>query len=730
MIFTYRKINCRIEEGNEIMKLILAEKPELAEDIAKAVMINYKTISKGHYINNKYVCISSFGHILELAEPELLDERLADRSDINLLPIYFKNWKKIPSKEPYKKKRLSEIGKYINIAELVIHAGDPDDEGQLLIDEILEYFHYNGKEYRIFVNDNIPKNIQKAFKNMKENDQQEKNNGLAAFARQMADKAEGINDSRLANIRLKINGLSIGRVQTPTLSLIVNRDLEIENHVKEKYYTLQAIYNLKDENNKDISEVNFIFKPNKEFLDDDKYIKDRKILETISQNVDRKVKVLVEESSMVEEPPLPYSLNTLSSEMNEKYGYSSAKTLNITQSLRDKHKAITYNRSDSEYLKEEHFKNAPKLLSIIFENIKKEYPVNTQKKSKCFNDQNAPTHHAIIPQEKQINIDLLSEEEKNVYISICNRFIMQFLPGISKKKELASFQIDKGIMSYTATKVTNLGYRKYFSDEQIAKEEYISPGIYNATLSDIKINEEETKPKKRYTEGALIKDMCNISKYVSDPHLKMILKKKDEGKKGENGSIGTVATRGSIIELLKKRGFIEEKGKYLISTKLGRDFIKIIPRELKSPDLTAKWWMLQELVRLGKRDPNIVMMSVIDEFNKRKETAFLNVSLEKKEEIVCKCPKCGGNIYKRKNKKNQNYYVCENHKNGCPIIMSEKIKYFENILTLTDKKIISLFKGDNISLKIKNKKGDKYNALFKLEIIAKNNRTYLNLIKQ
>jgi Topoisomerase IA len=710
------------------MKLILAEKPELAEDIAKAIMSNYKTISKGHYINDEYVCISSFGHILELAEPEFIDERLANRNDINLLPIYFKNWKKVPSKEPYKRKRLSEIEKYIDKVECIIHAGDPDDEGQLLIDEILEYFHYAGKEYRVFVNDNISKNIQKAFKNMKENDRQEKNNGLAAFARQMADKAEGINDSRLANIRLKTGGLSIGRVQTPTLALIVNRDLEIENHIKEKYYTLQAIYHLQKQN-EDVADVSFSFKPNKEILDDDKYIKDYSLLENISKKLTKEMKISIEESDVVESPPLPYSLNTLSSEMNERYGYSSAKTLSITQSLRDKHKAITYNRSDSEYLKEEHYKNAPKLLSIIFENINKEYPVDTQKKSKCFNDKNAPTHHAIIPQEKQINIDDLSEEEKKVYLSICDRYIMQFLPDILKKKKFASFHLEEGMMSYTDIKVTDYGYKKYFSSNEQCEKESPDNGIYNAFLSDVKISEEETKPKKRYTEGTLIKDMCNVSKYVSDPHLKMILKKKDEGKKGENGSIGTVATRGSIIEILKKREFIEEKGKYLISTQLGRDFIKIIPEELKSADLTAKWWMLQELVRVGKRDPNIVMMSVVEEFNKRKETAFTNVILEKKEDIVCKCPKCGGNIYKRKGKEKQSYYVCENHKNGCSIIINEKIKYFDNTFTLTDKKISALFKGDNISLKVKNKQGDKYNSLFKLEIIQKDKKTYLNLVR-
>lgn len=712
------------------MKLIIAEKPELAEDIANAILIQYKSLGKGYFKNDEYVVISSFGHVLELAEPEQIDEKFKDRYNIDLLPIFFNNWKKVPSKEPYKQKRLKEIKDQLTHAEFVIHAGDPDDEGQLLIDEILDYYNYSGRVYRVFVNDNIPKNIQAAFKNMKLNDQVERNNGLAAYARQMADKTEGINDSRLANIRLNTSGLTIGRVQTPTLALVVNRDLAIENHVKEQYYILSAFYNLVDDQGKELQNVQFVFKPDKDYTEDGKRIKNKQILESVEQSLGKKISVNAEEQIEKEDPPMPYSLNTLSSEMNEKYGYSSSKTLEITQSLRDKHKAITYNRSDSEYLKEEHFKNAPQLISQIFENLDKEYPVDMKIKRKCFNDQYAPVHHAIIPQEHKIVMNNLSAEEKNVYIAICNRFIMQFLPSVTRRKSNIEYKLANGVMSCSTSEVIDWGYKTHLGNPQAENaQNYIPQGQYIACLEKSLIHEEETKPLKKYTEGSLIKDMCSIAKFVTDPQIKKILKLKDKGKKGENGSIGTVATRGSIIDILKKRGFIEEQGKNIVSTTLGKDFINIIPDELKNPDLTAKWWILQEMVRDGKKSPNVIMNSVVDEFIKRKDKAFVGINLKRTEACITQCPKCGANIYKRRNKNKDIYYVCENHKNGCPIILNEKIKYFDNLLILTEKKLVTLLSGKEVTFKILNSKKEKYSALFYLDVVNVNGKFYTNLKK-
>lgn len=724
-------------ERGVMMILIIAEKPELGRSVAEAIFNN--VTEKGGVIQEGNTTITwAFGHLLQLVEPEEYDAKYADRNNLDLLPIYFNKWKKVPAKDivekgkvkfsnKYKRDRLALIGKLLKDADEVIHCGDPDEEGQNLIDEILEYFNYQGNVLRLLVNDNLAVNIQKAY-NALENNHKYEPLGNSAYARQMADKCFGLNESRLASIKLN-RFLVCGRVQLPTLGLVVTRDAAIAAHEKKMYYALNAIVVEKQHG----TSVRMKFKPNKDILDDDKYIYDKSVLVRIQDNLKGyDINVLnVTETEKVENAPLPYNATILQAEMNGRYGYALDETLKITQVLRDKYKAITYNRSDSQYLKEEHYKEAPNTLQYVLKNVNKDYPVDTSIKSKTFNDENVTAHHGIIPQAVNVDISKLTEKERNVYMAICERYIMQFLPGAISKVSKAAIDIPEGKLEYSCSKEVTPGWKEYFKKLDVKKNindekknSYLESGTYPVELISSDIEENETKPLKKYTPKTLIEDMCAISKYVTDPQIKDVLKLKDKDKPGEKGSIGTVATRAAIIEALLNRGYLTMEGKNIISTELGKEFYNVIPGSIKSADVTAKWWLVQEEVKEGRATENAVMDAVVDEFNNHKATAYntvINVSTQEKV-FYGNCPVCGKQIYKG----NGSYY-CEGYKDGCDFKIYENTKHFNDVIKMTDNRVKALLAGKSIKVKLSRKDGNTYDANVIMKVNNVNGKNYFNL---
>lgn len=711
-------------------KLIIAEKPELARAIAAALIPGAKE-NGGVIESDQYMITNAYGHLLTLASPETYDAKYADRKDISLLPIYFRNWQRAKyssDKLAYATKRLELIGRLLKTVDTVIHCGDPDEEGQLLIDEILEYYHFNGKVERVLINDNLPENIQKAFQQIKPNDQY-RNMGKMAYARQMADLCFGINHSRLATNRLH-QFLTVGRVQTPTLALVVNRDRAIQNHTKTMYYTLNALFNI------DQKQLKFDFKPNKDFLAGEEYVLHKDQYHPVIELIQGK-KFSFEFKNTIKQiaPPLPYNATELQADMNGRYGYSLSDTMKATQELRDRYRAITYNRSDCQYLSEEHYHNANQVMPFIFGNIGIEYPVDYTIHSKCFDDSKISAHHGIIPQKVNLDLSELTDIQRNVYVAICERYVMQFLKPVKKNICNCSYPIQYGQLSYSASSVIDPGYRSFFKemDEEEQEQSIVIPdGIYPGGYISHQINEKETKPLAKYTPKTLIKDMCGISKYVKDEKLKQVLKEKDKGKVGEHGSIGTVATRAAIIDHLIQKGFLTMDGKNIVSTKLGQEFCSIIPEEIKSAELTAKWWIMLEDVKSGTLDPNEVMIDVVNDFKENKDKYYQgSISIPNQEkEIYGKCPKCQGDIIKAKSRKtNQFIYFCSNYKDKqCRFTLSENFKRFNDMIHLTDKKVKALLSGQTITENLTSKTGDKYKANLKLEIV--NDFVNLSPIKQ
>ena len=638
-------------------KLVIAEKPMLARDIARA--ITGKNVSETAHLpitGNGYTVCACAGHLLELVEPDSIDPKWGKPWSLDVLPVEVHNWPKEPTED--KKSLVEEIAGLLETCDSVIAAGDPDDEGQLIVDELLDYLGYTGKVERVYVNDNIEKNIVKAFDNLVPNDSC-RGAGNAAYARQMADMCFGVNETRLATKRL--GGLfTVGRVQTPTLGLVVMRDNAIEHHVTRKFYELSA------RGTSVAGVLTFKFKPGKELLAGEKHLFDTNALEALKDKLDgRDLPFETTVSKKQENPPLPYNLTVLLSDMSRRFGFTAAKTQQITQDLRDKYKAITYNRSDSQYLKEEHREQAPAVLSQAMENLGVSWPLDYSLHSKAFNDGNVTAHHGIIPQEAPVS--KMTTDEAKLYTAICERYAMQFLPPAVYDVSESTADVDGGSLVLTAKRLVDAGFKAVFgnvSDESDGADSdsenpLVPEGSHTLDGISCAIDEKETTPPKPYTEGTLIADMASIAKDVKDPEIREILKRKDDGKKGEHGGIGTTATRSSIIENLKTRGYLEERKGKVRATDKAKAFYALLPPEIRGADVTARWWLIQQDIADGKADVNALQDSVIEVFNHHRETAYVGASIAGAgKTVVGKCPKCGKDVVKT-----GSIYACSSIKN-------------------------------------------------------------------
>lgn len=661
--------------------LIIAEKPELGRAIAKAIDGPDKEV-RGVIVKQNVVITWAYGHLLRLAEPDEYDKKYKQWRKEDL-PICFDDWKLVP--DGNKRDRVEQILSLMKECDQIIHAGDPDDEGQFLIDEILDYAQNTKPVKRVYINDNTPANIKKAFHDLIDNDDKLRAVGRSAYARAVADYVVGINYSRLYSLALRRKGMSVGRVQSPTLGLIVTRDELIDHHKKQKYYELEIQGDVHDPETK----ISFALKPKSDLLDDGKHILSGNIMQSMADDImkESKRKVKVDEKLMDVKPPLPFNLAKLQAHMNTKYGFDLSKTDQITQTLRDKYQAITYNRSDSQYLKEEHFKEADKVLPHVMKKMNETYPVDYTIHSECFNDKFVTAHHAIIPTLSDFKIEVLLPDERKVYEEISRRYMMQFLPPIKKRQVTAVIPTEFGDLKATSTFVLSEGYKKFFKNEKEESEEDVDKGkfdlpkgTYPIELHDANVLEKETNPPKRYTQASLIKDMTSIAKYVEDKEIKEILKKKDKDKKGENGSIGTSATRSQIVETLIKRGYVEMKGKNIISTQLGKDFYHLLPQEIKKADLTAKWWVIQEDIKEGNADVTTLVQSVLDAFTPHLKENLSNlkvggeIPIDDDREAIGVCPVCGNKIVEH-----SKGFGCVNYVNGCKFAIWKDDRFFKEI---------------------------------------------------
>lgn len=611
------------------MKLVIAEKPQLGKAIADALP-GYGETKDGIIRKGEYVIIWAFGHLLTLKEPEDYDPKFEEWK-IEDLPIYFNDWGMKVGKDDNlkpgmvsKAKRIQQIGDLLKQADCVIHAGDVDEEGQLLIDEILRWFSYKGPVWRLDTSNTTEASLRKALHKLKNNKECEAD-GWSAFGRMLSDTVFGFNLTRYFTKKNDVR-LHVGRVQTPTLGLVVQRDMQIEAHKKIYFYELFA----------DLSVYNKVirakFQPNSKDpnLTDGKFL-NRSYLEQKAKRLHQRAfsDIIVKKEGVKQQPPLPFNLTKLTSYCSKRWGYNPDDVVKITQSLRENHKAITYNRSDCQYLSEEHYREAPETIAAVTANLGLAAgSFDPGIKSRCFNDANITAHFAIIPQAEKVDLSKLTERERNVYLIISHYYLAQFLPPADKERTTLSLDLNFGeCLRVSSMQVINPGFRAFLNDEEPEDEggedseeeatdlNSIPAGSYKGSVKSTVVKEKETRPPSRYTQASLAEDMTRIAKYIDDPDIKRLLLEKDKDKKGENGSIGTAATRPGIINQLLARGYLKEKreGKrtVVISTPKGRDFYNMLPDEIKKADMTAKWWSIQEDIKFGAATPDQMAKDVL-----------------------------------------------------------------------------------------------------------------------
>lgn len=694
------------------MRLFIAEKPELARAITTG-LDGVLQKEDGYFKVGDNIVTWSFGHILSLAKPEEYDEKFKSWNLEDLpFQIDINNFKYVP--EEKSKKQLKLIVDLINSKDIttIVNAGDNDEEGQILIDEILAYANNKKPVLRVLISDLTQNSVKKAIQEMKSNDDFK---GLAnsGFARSQADWLVGLNLTRAYTTLARTKGyqgvLSVGRVQTPILGLIVARDKEHESHQSSFYYTVKGHFNSDD------IVFNANLKTDEKITNEDEA---NKILQDCKGALVTVLKAVNEPKTT--NPPLPYNLLDLQAICSKKYNYKPDKTLDITQSLREKHKLITYNRSDCSYLPENLFSESKNILDSIKSNLTdfKDFieQSNSCIKSLAWNDENVTAHHGIIPTTQKIDINDLSKDELNVYTLIAKQFVAQFYEPKEYIHTQIEISINDNIFSTSSKRTTKQGFELLFKGEI---EDEDSENIENNSnlenidlntkivCNDISISKEKTKPKPYYTISTLLKDLTSVAKYIKEPEIKKLLIEKDKNKKGENGGIGTPATRSNHIKNLFDKGYIVEDNKSIKSTLVGRKLIEFSPVTLSNPDMTALWFEQQKDIQNGTLSKEEFLHSVEiyiqDEINRIKSSNKFE-SLANDNNTI-KCPNCDiGVLRKIKNKDNKYFWGCSNYQNGCKTAFEDD-KGKPKIIKASGFKCPSCKDGDLIRRKtIKDKK--------------------------
>ena len=617
--------------------LVIAEKKEVGEAIANAFskMLNIPIQKKNgvNYVGG-FTITALAGHVMKLKEWEEIDPELK-KWTLERLPIYFDNWEKIPEKNnDFKMNKFNTAKALLKECDDVIHAGDVDDEGQSLVDEVLEYCKNKKPVKRILISDTNADNIIKQYKKMESNDKYTLL-GKAAYGRNMADNVFGKNLTRFFTLKNGGAMVNVGRVKIPTLGFVVERDLEIENFVKKHYFNINAISNLgnltyapKDEDSlKDENEANNMIN-----------VIRAKVGDTLYCTVTKKKRVV--------EPELPYNLNKMQKDAEAKYGYSPEQTLQIAEKLRLEKKLITYNRSDTRYLPVAYFTEAPAIIANAISNLKKlNIAINESvvkydkdKMPKCFNDSEVEIHHGIIP--TMATVTSLTEDENNIYNLVCRRYLMQFCEGAefedTKVESTFNIEFDSDTREVKfvgkSNKLLKAGWKNInnVDDEETEDEETgfstLPAGNTDLKISEFKPEAKETKPPARWTQASLVDDgMCKVVKFVKDPEIKKIMKDK-------NGMIGTPATQSKIVEALIEEGYLKVEKKKIISTPKGRELYLALPEKAKSIDNTAKWWVKQEEIKKGQATEKDLVKMVVDDIKViMNETKFFEVKSAKEE---------------------------------------------------------------------------------------------------
>ena len=633
--------------------LVLAEKPSVARDIARVLGCHQK--GDGCIIGQKYIITWALGHLVTLADPDAYDEKYK-RWELEDLPMLPDKMKLVIIKQTSKQYRaVSALMKRPDVSSLVI-ATDAGREGELVARWIMMKAHWKKPTYRLWISSQTDKAIKEGFANLKPAKDYD-NLYYSAQARAEADWLVGLNVTRALTCKYNAS-LSAGRVQTPTLALIVQREEEIQAFQPKDYFSVQAVF----------KGFNATFRDSK----NNTRFSDRAFAEKIAESIKGKngtVKKL-EKSLKKKAPPAAYDLTELQRDANKKYGYSAKQTLAFMQSLYEYHKVLTYHRTDSRYITADIVATIPESLramavgpyqqqamKLARGKIETKYIVNNAKVS---------DHHAIIPTEQSPNLAKLSYDERNIYDLVVRRFMAVLSEPYEYDEVKVLIDIEGHSFHAKGTTPVKVGWKEFYGnsidDEEDTEAENKSQDLpvlregMSLPLLNTKIINGKTRPPARYTEATLLSAMENPVKQIEDKNLQAVIR--------TTSGLGTPATRADIIEKLFDNFSIERVGKEIHPTAKGKQLIKIVPPDLKSAELTAKWE--QELQNISKGTAN--MKKFIGQMRDY-STSLVSMVITSNAQYTHdnatkdKCPVCGKYLLEVNGKKGK-MLICQDRECG------------------------------------------------------------------
>lgn len=638
--------------------LVIAEKPSVARDIARVLGCSKK--ENGALEGNKYIVTWALGHLVTLKDPEDYDKKykewnmavlpmMPEKLQIKVIPQTGKQYHAVTTQLARK-----------DVNEIVI-ATDAGREGELVARWILDKAHNQKPCKRLWISSVTDKAIREGFANLKDAKEYD-NLYRAAVSRAEADWLVGINATRALTCKYNAQ-LSCGRVQTPTLAMIAQREQEIREFVPKPYYTVTAaaggvVYTWKDEKSggtriSDLEKAKQIAEKAKRYP-------------LVLQNVEKKKKQ--------KEAPLLYDLTELQRDASARFGYSAKQTLNLMQSLYETHKVLTYPRTDSRYLTKDIVPTLKERLDAVsigpykaLAQQAKRSPLNG--KLSFVNDAKVSDHHAIIPTEQYVQLSALSNEERRIYDLVVRRFLAVLLPPCVYEETVIQASIEKECFTARGKRMVEKGWQEAYEDNRYDEEDETKEEVREQNLPlleagmkigqpKISLREGKTKPPARFTEGTLLSAMENPVRYMENRDSSLVKTI------GEAGGLGTVATRADIIEKLFRSFLLEKKGNEIYLTSKARQLLKLVPADLKKPELTASWEMQLNDIAKGKKRRDVFMKEIrsytvelIDEI-KTEEGTFRHDNLTNK-----KCPNCGKRLL-AVNGKNAKLLVCQDRECG------------------------------------------------------------------
>ncbi|MEN6314562.1 MAG: DNA topoisomerase III [Clostridiaceae bacterium] len=636
--------------------LVLAEKPSVGRDLAK--VLNCNQGGNGCLMGNKYIVTWALGHLVTLADPEAYGEQYKSWS-LETLPMLPNKMELVVIKETSKQFGIVKgLLKRPDVDELVI-ATDAGREGELVARWIIIKAGFAKPIKRLWISSQTDKSIRDGFNNLKPGKEYD-NLFRSAECRAEADWLVGLNVTRALTCKHNAQ-LSAGRVQTPTLAMIVERENEIRRFIPKDYWTIQA-------------SVNGFTLQWQDKASGQARLFDRQRAEgilAVIKGQDGNV-VEVKKEAKEEQPPLAYDLTELQRDANRKYNYSAKQTLGIMQKLYETYKVVTYPRTDSRHITDDIVPTLPERLKSIStgpyaETVRALLRGKIKTTKRLVDNSKVTDHHAIIPTEQPVNLSELDREERNIFDLIARRFIAVLSPSFEYEQTTVKVNI-KGEQFHAKGKIIKAkGWKTIYEEktsfdllEDSSEEQDQSlPDIKKGDklkISSVQLINGKTKPPARYTEATLLTAMEHPGKFIENDELREMMDK--------TSGLGTPATRADIIEKLFNSFYMERRGKEIHPTSKGIQLVDMVPSELKSPELTAKWEQKLTLISKGKSSPAEFVSDMKSYATKLVSNVISSTDVYKHDNMTReKCPECGKYLLEVNGKKGK-MLVCQDRECG------------------------------------------------------------------